>query len=239
MSSDDLGDDVRSVLAAHVVDDPDAPDNNFSLWEPEDDADRRGITELSRLYVGYPVALRTRGRHRLVEALVAHLSAHVWSDDADLLPVHSVAFTRGDEAIMLSAHRASKDEPVLARHGWCRVDGPLAYLAWDTADLVVPEVPLTIDAAALARLAEERSHPRERQASPPGRYRVVGWGLDHVQVDEDDRASLGALVGRAVATVAARDRRADAVAVVADLLRSAAVMPGGDLAKHPVVAGPK
>ncbi|MDP8970372.1 MAG: hypothetical protein M3N52_07745, partial [Actinomycetota bacterium] len=166
---------LEQVLAAHLVDDPQAP-SNYSVQLVADGAPGKAF---HFLYDRSISALRTRSPRRLVEGLLSYLNSHTAAARDDLLVVDALAFV-GDGRALLVPHAVrlslSKLERPLNRAGFALVDVPRATLDVVSGQLVVPEWDLAVDAAALDGL-EALGPGRREPVVPPGRYPLAGWAF--------------------------------------------------------------
>ncbi len=172
-------------------DDPDSKDRAFHF-----------------VYRGFNPVVRTRDPDRLVAALLARLAGHLDHGRYDHLRLDSVALVAGDVAVLAPAE-IRYVMPTLERRfnsrGLRVVDHPWTAIDVETAELVVNEPVLEVDAPSLARLT--RAIPAPRRPDPPvapGRYRVAGWafGLGHDHSGLVTRAQAVALACPQVLNVA-------------------------------------
>ena len=188
---------LRRVLAAHLVDDVEAPANYSVLLAGDDPSSRNGAFHF--LYRGFTPAVRTRDPERLVAALFGRLAGHLDDGRIHQVRLDSLALVAEDRAVLVPAE-IRYVIPTLERRlnakGLRVVDQPWAALDIETGELVVDEPALGIDRSALAELSEVV--PRPRRPDPPvrpGRYRLAGWGfgLGHAHEGPISRAQAVAL----------------------------------------------
>lgn len=214
--SDDTADVVRRVLGSLVVDDPDCPPNLSVRLEPPAPG---AVRALHTLYRSCSLAVRTRRRSRIVDALLHQLWSFVAVERDDVAQVTATVLERGGAVVLAPPrlrNRISAVEPSLRRAGIAVVDAPVVALAPDDPLTVVIDSPPLAPPDGLDRSADE---PDIELSSPaPGRYRVVGRLLVGHQ-DPSERSTL--LVG-ALADVANVGRIGGAAALTAAVRLSGA-----------------
>ncbi len=166
-------------------------------------------------------ALRTRDPHRLLHALVAHLSSYEPVADG-LLRLPGVAVVRdGDASLACLGARSSFDiiERRLNAHGLFVVDEPFILVDPLGGELVVPEPKLPVGPSIAERL--ETVVGGQRRPEPtvaPGRYPVTRW----TYVLAEERAqplspARGVVWGALLASRLSPPSRGDAVRTLAAL----------------------
>lgn len=162
---------LRAALAAHIVEDGQAPPN-YSVRLTE------GPGSFHFLYWGGRTVLRTLDPQRLLDGLLTHLSAH-----AGLVPgrlrANALAAMRGDAALVLPAwlrQELPHFEPLLVRRGFTVADGPWVEIDLATAEVVV-EPPLRVHRPALDTIIANTRRKRREPSVPPGRYRIAAWSF--------------------------------------------------------------
>jgi hypothetical protein len=176
-SSEELVSALAGMLAAHVVDDPEAGPN-FSVQLVTDGGTRRPFHFLFQQSI---TAVRSRSPERILRALLSYLTYHALEEREDLVTVHSLAFVRDGQSVLvphLVRLALKKVERHFNRAGFALVDTPNALIDPSTGDLVVPEPALEVDhdaLAAAARLAPQPDRPDTIVA--PGRYPITYWAF--------------------------------------------------------------
>jgi hypothetical protein len=170
---------LRAALAAHLVDDVEAPANySVQLGEPSTSGAGAGF---HFLYRSSASVVRTRDARRVVRGLFTHLSSHHVDPGPGLLRVHGVTLVAGDTAVLAPAALRQWPELIERRlngQGLRFADTPWALVDPARAEVVVPEPSLDIDWSALDpldMLAGGRGRPDPPVA--PGRYPLVGWAF--------------------------------------------------------------
>ncbi|MGH9177319.1 MAG: hypothetical protein ACRD0N_02025 [Acidimicrobiales bacterium] len=189
---------LRRALAAHLVPDVEAPDN-FTLL-----VGQRGDGEASRpargravgggfhfLYRSSASMVRTRDPHRLARALLHHLDGFRPDAGAGLLQL-SVSVLVGEAGAVLAPASLRGWLEVVERRlnarGLIVADLPWVAVDADRGEVVVPEPDLRVDWSAFDDLEEVVATPRRTEAVvQPGRYPIVGWGL---QTEADGAGTL-------------------------------------------------
>jgi hypothetical protein len=145
---------LRRALAAHVVDDPDAPPNLAVRLRATGD---RGAREKHVLYRDGAARLRTASAAHAVRALVAHLASHAAWAAADRVALAGEVLVRDGAAVLVGdASRPLLDRAAreLAAAGWARPDDGLhPWLDLATGELDLDPAALVVDASALAEAA--------------------------------------------------------------------------------------
>lgn len=217
---------LRQLLADHLVDDPAAP-VNFSV-RVADPSHQGRSQSLHLLYHGHHVVARSRSLSRLVRSLLGHLSGSAWDlrERTDLLRLHVAGFARDGSAILVPFHLGLRLEARLAAQGFGSVAGSWVAVDPHTAELVVDEPQLTIDAAVLRDLTDRwPPSPHERPAAGVGRYDLRLWVLDEVTADHPPEPALH-LVSAAKAMVGVdRAEAGQALQAMARLVEATPVMP--------------
>lgn len=231
-STEALDRSLRQVLAAYVVDDPDAPANYSVQLSPP--VGRAAVSApLHRLFEAHCEVVRDRAPLRVVRALLAHLGA-LLPPDADLMQVRAVAVVGPNGAVLAPAswrRRAPGLERHLRRARLRILDAPFACLDVRTGNLVVPTAALAVDEAALASLdGLAASPPQAREAAlPPGSHPLTGWAM--TPSEEEQAPSGAAALVAAVGLVANLDAVGwpRALEALARQLRSVALVPAPPL----------
>lgn len=140
-----------------------------------EDTGRRGPTDFHVLYRGITAVIRTRDLRRLLDGLLAYLSAMVEQPDDTTLRLDVLAFVKDGAAVLAPADIRTA-LPSLERRlnakGLRVVDRPWARLDPATAELVLTAAELAVDVEVLDEVAAGRD-----PAVAPGRYPLVGWGF--------------------------------------------------------------
>lgn len=182
---------VRRVLAALVVEDPDAPANfSLQLHPPQE---RRGAVEpLHRLYDGHTEVARDRRPARVLRALVGYLSRFV-PPDVDTLRLNAIAVRGSGGAVLVPAawrRRAPALERHLRRAGLSLIDAPHAWLDVRTGEVLAPAVRVDPMVAGVVQAA---AVPRRIGPVPPSApYRLRGWVLPPAPLPEGPTRSRAA-----------------------------------------------
>ena len=198
---DDVDATVRTLLAAHVVGDVDAP-ANYSVWIADRDHANRPAVELHRLYRAFRPIVRSRSSSHVFDGLLRHLDAHL--DPApDVLHLHWLAAVDGDRAALVANvfdGLVDRIQPRLRSRRIRLFDAPSISVDPLTGELLVAEPRLTVDRNVLATVDNhDRAASRELAPVAPGRYAVTGW----VTFAPDDNApSRGAELAGLGGTVA-------------------------------------
>ena len=165
---------LRRSLGAEVLEGVEAPPN-YSVVLAHPDGARGPLRGLHLLYRSSRLVLRTRDPERLVHGLAAWLSSHL--DEHEHLRIWSAAAVHEGRALLVPGHVMTwlkVIQPRLNRLGVQLVDEPFALVDPATAELVVPEPVITVDAAALSAYG-----PASRGGEPPrvvpGRYPLREW----------------------------------------------------------------
>lgn len=227
-SSDGLLELLARAFGTYVAAEPVAPATlSVRVGAPGDGGKAQGF---HLLFHHAQRALRTRDPHRLVRAVVAHLSAYEPIAEG-LLRLPGVALVRDGEALIAClAARPSFDviERRLNSNGLVLVDEPFILIDPVRAELVVPDPILSVDWSALERVEDVVGVQRRvEQAAAPGCYRLARW--TYVLAEERPeplRPARGVLWGALLAAGLGPVSRANAVrtlAPLAELVRPTAV----------------
>jgi hypothetical protein len=205
---------VRRALAAHLVDDVEAPPNySVALGDAHDMGD-----PFHFLYRGSTRIVRTRDANRLVRALLNHLSGHgVVADDE--LRVFGVGLVGARGALIgpyaLRQHR-DQLERRLTSAGVRFCDTELVHVDWRRREVVMSEPRLEVDWSALEALPSITPTTASDPMVGPGRYPLIGWAFLG-EGDAPSRARAVALATRllsigSVSTAEELQRMLDALA---------------------------
>lgn len=162
---------LRAALAAHIVEDGQAPPN-YSVRLTE------GPGSFHFLYWGGRTVLRTLDPQRLLDGLLTHLSAHA-GPAPGRLRVDALAAMKDDAALVLPAwlrEELPHFEPLLVRRGFTVADGPWVEIDLAAAEVVVGP-PLRAHRPALDTILAGAPRRRREPSVRPGRYRVVAWSF--------------------------------------------------------------
>ncbi len=174
-----VDDVLRTALAAHLVDNVEAPANySVQLGEPSTSGAGTGF---HFLYRSSASVVRTRDARRVARGLFTHLSSHRVDLGRGLLRVHGVTLVAGGTAVLAPSVLRQWPELVERRlngQGLRFADTPWALVDAARAEVVVPEPSLEVDWSALDRL-DALAGGRVRPDPPvePGRYPLVGWAF--------------------------------------------------------------
>src|SRR5712691_1824918 len=174
-----VDDVLRAALAAHLVDNVEAPANySVQLGEPSTSGAGTGF---HFLYRSSASVVRTRDARRVARGLFTHLSSHRVDLGRGLLRVHGVTLVAGGTAVLAPSVLRQWPELVERRlngQGLRFADTPWALVDAARAEVVVPEPSLEVDWSALDRL-DALAGGRVRPDPPvePGRYPLVGWAF--------------------------------------------------------------
>lgn len=177
--------------------DVEAPDN-FTLL-----VDQRANGNHSRPKGGRPVSggfhflyrssasmVRTRDPHRLVRALLQHLDGFRPEVGGGLLQL-SVSALVGENGAVLAPASLQGWRDVLERRlnnkGLVFADLPWVAVDAERGEVVVSKTSLTVDWSAFDDLEEVVASRRTEDVVKPGRYPIVGWG---VQTQAEDAGTL-------------------------------------------------
>jgi hypothetical protein len=170
---------LRAVLAAHLVEDDDAPPN-YSVFVNSDERDLLETQGLHFLYRTSTKIARSREVRPIFDHLLASLQGHLHRRQSDVLRVRAVGFVRGGRAVIAPA-AVSRDwpaiEPRLRRAGVRLVDTSALQIDPTRRQLIVEPLELHIDDDALASVPGS-AQGHSATINPPGRYDVVAWLLD-------------------------------------------------------------
>ena len=179
VSNPAVHDFLRRVLAAHLVDDVEAP-ANYSVLLAGDDPESRDRA-FHFVYRGFNPVVRTRDPQRLVAGLMARLAGHLDHGRTDDIRLDSLALVAGEVAVLVPPEIRSV-MPTLERRlntkGLWVVDQPWTAVDPDTGEVLVRKPTLEVDSTAMTRLIA--AFPAPRRPDPPvapGRYRLAGWGF--------------------------------------------------------------
>lgn len=181
---------------------------------------------------------------RLVQVLLAHLSAWDRAERTDLLRLHVAGFTRGRGAVLVPSSLRLRVESRLAAQGFRSVDGPWVVVDPRTGEVVVDEPALALDASALGALTDRwpRS-PHEHLAADVGRYVVRLWALSDAAADGPSSPGLDLLNAAKALVGVDRFDAARTLKAIALLLESTPVVPAYPIDELMVgareVAGPR
>lgn len=170
---------IEQALAAHLVADLEAPPN-YSVHIGHR-RNRDSVAGLHAVYEGAGLASRTRDARRAVHALFNHLAARRGKVPEGLLSLSATVLVGDGVAVLapvaVRAWRADIERRLLAS-GLRIVDSPSVYVDPASFEVVLSEPALDIAWPALDILEEHfpGGGPADAPA-PPGRYRLVGWGM--------------------------------------------------------------
>ena len=220
-SNADVDAALRRVLREHVVDV--AAPNNFSLLMAGNDA-----RAFNFLYQANDVLVRTRTPGRVLRALVQHLSEFA-EPAVPTVRIHATGFF-ANGAVIVAPDELRAEIPNIETRlnvaGLRVIDSPVLHIDPETAQLVIPEPALRVDAGALAEY--EDAHPAKGREQPPvlpGRYPIAAWAL---LTAEDRTDSISAAQG--VAAAAQLVKNADALGAQQTLEVVAAALAGATVA---------
>ena len=168
-NTDAAADSLRRLAPHRVVDDPDAPRNFSVQFSPSRD-------DAHLLFWGGCVAARSFDPHRIVRALVDHLTAHL-APPRGLVWVESRAFV-GAEGVVLMPARLDDDLRIIDRQirlaGFVPVDSPRSLIDLTTRELVVPDL-LGFDRDAARAIVRGVVTRRTEPTVDVGRYPLRRW----------------------------------------------------------------
>jgi len=223
------------------VDGVDAPPN-YSVRIDLANAAPGRVRVLNMLYQSSTLVVRARSPRRVVEGLVAYLSAY--ADSGQGLLTRAAALVHVDGTALLVPRdllaRLEILEPRLKRHGLRFVDRLIVAIDPTTAELVVSPRLVEVDASELLPEAAGGDLP----TVAPGRYPIAAWALSQgpgiegpmskaASVAAASRSVLG-MTSRpqwALESLASIIRRAPGIAIRADdsvalAARLASLIPG-------------
>lgn len=184
-SSTAAADDVlRRALAAHLVDDPDAP-ANYSLQLLPHAEDASTAQPLHRLFENSSEIVRDRSPDRVVRALLHTLGGFAPPVDTHVQVWATAVVGPAGAVLAPGAWRRRRPalERALRRTGWTFLDVPFVSLDVAAGDLVVCVPPLAVDHAALAGLGDVAPGPPAPPV-PAGPHPVRGWVVSPSAGDE-------------------------------------------------------
>ncbi len=168
---------LREILHDHLVVDDDTPPNySVSLAPPSSGSGKR---ELHVLYRSCELTIRSRIPSRVVEGLLAHLSAQVASQEHGAVRLAALTLVADGRAVLASRHfRAviERLEPRLNARGITVADVPAVELLADDA-IVVPRTRFSQGGRAADMLAAwdaRAERGREPAVVASGRYELAG-----------------------------------------------------------------
>ncbi|MGH9247604.1 MAG: hypothetical protein ACRD29_25505 [Acidimicrobiales bacterium] len=149
---------------------------NFSVdvGRPDTGRGRR----LHALYRAQECVVRSRSPHRILAALLSHLSALIEDDGADTPALNAVAFVTGNSVILAPPRvrrRLDRVEPLVRRVGIVVADSPLVHLGAGSRPVVVPTPSLRLSRDATARLVALDRIDEADVRVEPGAYDLAGW----------------------------------------------------------------
>lgn len=174
---------LRRLLAAHLVDDQEAP-ANYSLQLLPPAGTGAAAQPLNRLFEGPRELVVHRSQGRVVRALITALGGFSPPDGADL-QVWATPLASADGVVLAPVEwrrRLPALQRALRRTGWTVMDAPFASLDVGSGHLVSPAPPVAIDAAALADLAATEAEALSG-LEPSGLLPLRGWILPPTGAD--------------------------------------------------------
>ena len=216
---------VRRLLAPSAYD-GEIRQPNYSVVLPSlDDPSSR---ELNLLLWGDAVVVRSRSARRVVDALLAFLSAHVAAEASAIWRIAAFPVVKEGHAALLPDWLRSglaQVQPRLTRAGLAMVDGPCAIVDTGSAELVVPAPTIEHDEVVFNLLGPVVVRGTELLPAAPGRYPLAGW------LFPDPGPETGSAATSLALAVAAVDRPKDGamLADVAALLRRVPLAVASDV----------
>ena len=168
---------LRRALAAHLVDDPDAP-ANYSLQLLPAPAPGAPAQPLHRLFEGSRELVRDRSADRVVGALLSALGGFARPDGTHL-QVWATALAGAEGAVLVPVQwrgRLPHLQRGLRHTGWRILDAPFVSLDLTSGDVLVADPALTVDVPALQDLLESVPGRGTGSVSPPP-WQLRGWLL--------------------------------------------------------------
>jgi hypothetical protein len=184
---------LRELLAPHLVVDSDMPPPNLSLVIGGDG--KGGSRSLNLLYRGAIRMLRTSSLGRMLRAVPAHLDGYLPAPEG-IVQVEARVLLGSEGAVLVDRRldeSVEQAEGRFVRMGYRLLDVPVAELDESTTELVLREPRIGLEPAA--RDALDRVYPLDRREVPPGRTgrvpieRVIVIGPHHLDRSLWDRPS--------------------------------------------------
>ena len=172
--TDELDAALRRALQRYFVSGVEAPPN-YSLRLSHGDGS--GNQKLKFLYRGHTCVIRSRWRSRVVRGLLSYLDEIAAPLDGTLR-VRSFALVKQGKAYLVPRMIEVWLDLLSSRlhkEGFQFVDLQNAAVDLETRELVVHQLQLEVDTAALGELLRPEGGGREPQAVAPGRYPIVSW----------------------------------------------------------------
>lgn len=170
-------DALLARVLAPVRNDDLVPPANYSLLLAGDGDGADGVRGLNMLLSGAQVLVRSRSEARVIHALLQYLST--WDDvPTGMVVTDTVVGIRDGQAVLLPRLLQSKIkelQPRLSRAGIATADTPFGVLDLVTREVVVPEVTIAYDDAALADVPDPAPRGSELARVLPGRYPLAAW----------------------------------------------------------------
>jgi hypothetical protein len=175
---------VARLLAEHATDvDAEAEELPVHYSIALGDAPTGATDESKRLFQHETTIVRSTSARRVLLGLAAYLSEYVAGDHGDLVRTDNLAAVADGRAILLPVDVADKLdelEPRLNALGIRLVDEQFASLDPETAELVVLEPRVTLDASVLNEVESG-----EQERVEPGRYPLSAWFMWESEYGEE------------------------------------------------------